>query len=166
MARRGRRSNEIRYRIELSDEERRLLTGLEGVADERTRIRARVLMRCDQAMDGGDYRNRTIARELGVSLSTVSRIKRRYVHEGARLSVCGVTIRGRRKLGAVAARRLMEYLGRIPDDGEEVWTYTSLARALMREGVVRSVTATTVKRAMEEHGLSLITPAGGVSSTE
>jgi hypothetical protein len=60
----------------------------------------------------------------------------------------------------------MEYLGRIPDDGEEVWTYTSLARALMREGVVRSVTATTVKRAMEEHGLSLITPAGGVSSTE
>ncbi len=77
---------EAKYIVRLSNEERGQLENLlaRGRVAKRTRQRAQVLLQADQGQDGPGKVDEAIADLVGVSLSTVHRIRQQLVEEGLR----------------------------------------------------------------------------------
>lgn len=69
----------IKWRVDLTDEEREELPGLinKGKRDARTLARARILLKANEGMKDDD-----VAAVLNVGYATVGWVRRRFVEEG------------------------------------------------------------------------------------
>lgn len=151
---------EAKYVVRLTSEERGQLENLvaRGRVAKATRQRAQVLLRADQGEEGSGTVDEAIADLVGVSLSTVHRVRQQCVEEGveASLSRKPSTNRQYRKLDGVQEAHLVALACSSPPAGRVCWTMQLLADKLVEleivESIGREAVRTTLKKTFSSPG--------------
>jgi transposase len=141
----------VRYRVELSQAERDELTAMLGGGKHAARKlkRAQILL----AADGGG-RDEEIARTVSVSLSTVSRTKRRFVEGNLERALSEEPRPGaERKLTGKEEALLVATACAKPPAGHKRWTLTLLADTMVKLTDHDSLSGETVRRRLAENDL-------------
>src|SRR5258707_9190024 len=141
----------VRYRIELSQIERTKLRALlsSGKHASRKLKRAQILLAADAGV--GDEE---IARSVGVSGSTVYRIKRRFVEGNLERALSDEPRPGaERKLTVKEEALLVATACASPPEGRARWTLDLLAGAMVKLTEHKSMSHETVRRRLAENGL-------------
>jgi transposase len=121
-----------------------------GLAPARRVIRAKVLLKADR--QGEDWPDQQIAEDLGIGLSTVQRIRRRYAREGqAALDRRPQPPRPqkRRLDGRGEAQLLMLACSKAPD-GHGRWTLDLLAERMVKLRYLPAISRDTVGRTLKK----------------
>jgi transposase len=153
-SRRANMGKEAKYIVRLSNEERGQLEDLvaRGRVAEATRQRAQVLLRADQGPKGPGSVDEAIANLVGVSLSTVHRVRQQCVEEGLEAAVYRkpATNRQYRKLDGAQEAHLVALACSAPPAGRVCWTMQLLADKLVEleiaESIGREAVRTTLKK--------------------
>ena len=141
----------IRYRVDLGDEERTQLTALlhGGKHAARKIKRAQILLAADAGMSDD-----VIAISLSVGGSTVYRTKRRFVEGNLDLALSEEARPGaRRKLSGKEAALLVATACSNPPEGRKRWTLDLLAGAMVRLTEHDGLSRETVRRRLAEDDL-------------
>lgn len=146
-----------KYLVELTSEERRQLEGLvkKGkVAGYKIR-HAQMLLKADQGKQGPGWRDKQIAQAFGAHLTTVERLRKRFVEQGLEAAL----ERNKRqnytcKLDGDAEARLITIACSKPPEGRNEWTLRLLADRLVELSVVESISHMTVSRTLKKTNLS------------
>ncbi len=134
--------------VDLSADERARLEALttKGSASARRIRRAHVLLRADAGLTDG-----VIASGLGIDVTTVERLRRRFVEEGLDAALSDrPRPGGARKLDGKAEAFLVATACSTPPDGRNTWTMQLLADRLVAVGLVESISDETVRRALKQ----------------
>lgn len=150
-----------RYVVDLSDAER---TELESFVSSGTRsaqaiTRARILLKADR-----DHTDPEISEALGCSISTVSRVRKRYANTGIEAIHRRPPDRDyERKLDGAAEARLIALACGEPPEGRTRWTLRLLADEVVAlEAVeVDSVSHETVRQTLKKTNSSRTDPNSG-----
>jgi len=143
-----------KYVVDLSKEEKERLKELtgKGTTGARRLRRAHTLLLADEGMA-----DKEIARVLNSSVSTVERVRKRFVEEGLedalseRPRIGGVL---RRKLDGHQEAYLMALACSEPPEGRKRWTMQLLADRLVEVGLVEGISDETVRRMLKKGTLS------------
>lgn len=150
---------EKRYRVTLTDEERRELQSMVSVgkAAARKLVRARVLLLADQGEGGPAKSDPEIVDALGCGRATVERVRKRFVEEGLEetLQPKPSTRVYERRLDGKAEAHLIALACGAPPEGRCRWTLRLLSDRLVALGHVESVGHETVRRTLKKTNLSL-----------
>ena len=148
-----------KYIIKLTPEERAELAGyargLKVAAQKKQR--ARILLMTDQSDAGEHTTDDEIVRLVGVSLSTVKRV-REYGCEVGPLAALTARRPNRvyeRKLDGADEARLVKIGCSTPPEGAARWSIRMLKDELIRLRIVDSIGDETVRRTLKKTGLSL-----------
>ncbi len=143
-----------KFQVQLSDEERaRLRTVMgHGVAPARTLTHARILLKADHGEAGPGWTDAAIAAALDVGLSTIARVRQRYVTAGldAALERKGPDRVYERKLDGAQEAHLVALACSPPPAGQARWTLKLLAAGLVALEVVDAVSSETVRRTLKQ----------------
>ena len=143
-----------KYIVTLTDEERQRLQGLiaSGKGPARKLTHARILLKADRRCGRPGWKNATIANGLEVGLSTVERVRQRFVEE--RLEAALVPHRSRRQyhhnLGGEEEAHLIARACREPPEGRRRWTLRLLAERMVALEYVDTVSYETVRGALKK----------------
>lgn len=112
--------------------------------------RARILLKADA--DGPAWADPRIAEALDTSLSTVSRVRRKFVQHGLQAAVQRQRPTGRqyRKLDGAQEARLATVACSPPPEGQARWTMKLLADKLVELEVVEAIDPATVWRTLKK----------------
>lgn len=151
---------DAKYVVRLSNEERGQLENIvaRGRVAKATRQRAQVLLRADQSEEGPGAVDEAIADLVGVSLSTVHRVRQQFVEEGLEASLYRkpATNRQYRKLDGRQEAHLVALACSSPPAGRVCWTMQLLADKLVELEIVDSIgreaVRTTLKKTFFNHG--------------
>jgi transposase len=138
----------VKYRVTLTTSERAQLAAmvLGGKGAFRRLKRAQVLL----ATDSGRA-DEEIARNVGVSTSTIYRTKQRFVEEGLERALSELPRAGaERKLGVVDESLLVAVACSEPPTGRARWTLQLLADEMVRLTAHESVSDETIRRRLGE----------------
>lgn len=144
-----------KYLVTLTAEERRSLQAMTaaGKASAQKLAHARILLKADQAEGGPAWTDQKIAEALDVGLSTVARVRQRFVEQGLEAAL-GRKQQDRpsrpRKLDGRAEARLIALACSQPPEGRKEWTLQLLADKLVELRVVDSVSDETVRRVLKK----------------
>jgi len=144
-----------KYHVTLAPEERSELGAMVGAgkAAARKLAHARILLKADEAEGGPGWADADIAAALDVGLSTVARVRERFVAEGlAAALVPRPTARVyARKLDGAAEARLVKLACSAPPDGRKRWTLELLADRMVVLGHAEDgLSYETVRRALKK----------------
>jgi hypothetical protein len=138
-----------KYRVTLTDDERTRLTTLisSGAAPARSLTPARILLKADQAAGGPAWTEETIRDALDVGLSTIARVRERFVEESldAALHRRSGTRRHQRLLDGAQEAHLIALTCSAPPSGQEHWSLRLLADKLVELEVVEAISHETVR---------------------
>lgn len=136
------------YIVVLTGEERERLGALvsKGTARARAIKRAHILLLADAGKD-----DPTIAAALHSSVSTIERIRKRFVEQG----VAGALTEsprpgGQRRLSGDAEAYLVALACSTPPGGRRRWTMQRLADRLVERGIVATISDETVRRTLKK----------------
>ncbi|GLR90976.1 hypothetical protein GCM10007857_76920 [Bradyrhizobium iriomotense] len=141
----------VRYRVELSQAERDELTAMLGGGKHAVRKlkRAQILLAADRGR-----RDEEIARTVSVSLSTVSRTKRRFVEGNLERALTEEPRPGaERKLTGKEEALLVATACAKPPAGRKRWTLTLLADTMVKLTDHDGLSGETVRRRLAENDL-------------
>lgn len=145
-----------KYRVNLSPEQRGKLEGLtrRGTISLREYKRARVPLLADENSEHGGKKDEEIAELVDTSLSTVNRVRRRFVEERLEVALSEkprpgkpITFNGRDR-AAVTALASSE-----PPQGRARWSLRLLAGKLVELEIVDSISHRTVRDILKKRGL-------------
>jgi transposase len=149
-----------RYRVTLTDEERKVLEAVtrNGKTGAKKFISARALLLCDAGPDGPAWTVAAAAEALGVTARTIEHLKKRFVEEGLGAALTrkarekpprDVTFDGsfEAKLVALACSEAPEGRGR--------WTVRLLADKAVELNLAPAVSHMTVQRVLKKTNLRL-----------
>ena len=143
-----------KYRVTLTDDERRMLTDLisSGSAPARTLTHARILLKADQAAGGPAWTDEAIRDALDVSLSTIARVRERFVEASmeAALSHRPAPRACQRRLDGSQEAHLIALTCSAPPAGQERWSLRLLADQLVALEVVEHVSHETVRQVLKK----------------
>lgn len=143
-----------KFQVQLSDEERaRLRTVVgQGVAAARLLTHARVLLKADHSDAGPGWTDAAIAAALDIGLSTVARIRQRFVTAGleAALERKAPDRVYERKLDGAQEAHLVTLACSPAPEGQARWTLKLLAAELVAREVVDTVSYETVRRTLKQ----------------
>lgn len=142
---------DIRFIVELTDQERKDLTELTraGRPRARTVTRARILL----AADAG-HSDKDIVSALATSTSTVFRTRRRFVQDGLDHALHDRPREGgARKLTGKEEALLVAITCSTPPDGRARWTLELLAGEIVRRTEHESLSRETVRRRLADNDL-------------
>lgn len=149
-----------KYSVILSEAERAHLHTLvgRGTAPARMLTHARILLKANQGEAGPGWTDAAIATALEVGLSTVARVRQRYVADGleAALARKGPDREYRRKLDGEQEARLIALACSTPPTGRQRWTMRLLAERLVALEVVETVSHETVRQTLKQTNSSPI----------
>jgi transposase len=147
------------YPVCLTPEQRERFVAItrNGHAPAKKIRHAHVLLWSDAGCEEGRRSSREIAARLGMHVNTVDRIRKRFVLEGEEPAL-NRKVRETPAIapkidGHVEAHLIAICCGR-PPDGRTRWTLTLLAGELKRKGLVTSVCAETVRKALKKTNCS------------
>jgi transposase len=142
------------YRVTLTPAERDELRQLisSGTAPARKLAHARVLLKADTSPGERGRFDVDIAAAVEVSVSTVERVRQRFVEEGmaAALTPRASTQAHPTKLDGRGEARLIAEACNAPPDGRSRWTLQLLADRLVELGIAESVSYETVRRTLKK----------------
>ena len=144
-----------KYKVTLTAEERNSLQGL--IAAKKTAakkvIHARILLKADAGPEGPGWTDTRIAEALEVDVSTVERLRQRFVEQGLDAAL------GRKKqdrpsrqrtLDGKAEARLIALACSEPPAGRVRWTLRLLADQLVELEIVEAVSTETIRRTLKK----------------
>src|SRR5262245_13519753 len=142
-----------KYRVGLTAEERTDLEGLvsAGKAAARKLAHARILLLADAEAEA--WADEDIVAALGVSPSTVARVRKQFVTQGldaALLRKPQPPRPGKVKIKGDVEQRLARIACTDPPEGRCRWTLQLLADELVALGLARSVSTETVRQALKK----------------
>lgn len=150
-----------RYRVTLTKEEREELGRLlgRGKADVRKLKHAQVLLKADEAEAGPGWADERIAEVLEVGLTTVQRLRRRFVEEGLAAALSPYRI-GRRlyatKLDGKQEAQLIALACSSPPEGHGRWTLRLLAGRMVELEHADTLSHETVRQTLKKTSSSRI----------
>src|SRR4051794_28092983 len=155
------------YKVTLTVEERHPpdRMGSSGTAAARELLHARILLPGDEGPGGPRYTDEEIAAALKVGLSTIGRVRRRFVTESLESALHPrprpprpdkVTIRGE------VERHLIRLACSDPPAGRRCWTLGLLADQLVALGCFPEVSRETVRQALKKTRLANLAGASDV----
>lgn len=144
-----------KYRIHLAPEERVELQTFvaKGRAAASKRIRAQILLAADVNHPQGELKDTEIARALDVSVPTVERTRCALAEHGLEIAVQGWPAHRkapRAKLDGWAEAHLVAATCSAPPAGAARWTLRLLGDHIVGLGLVESIGASTVGRALKK----------------
>jgi transposase len=144
-----------KYRVTLTEEERQHLEQLisRGKGTARKLLHARILLKADEAVGWSDER---ISEALEVSLSTIGRVRERFVEEGldAALERKAPERVYQRRLDGAQEAHLVALVCSPPPEDRGRWTLQLLADKLVELEYVESVSKETVRQTLKKMNLS------------
>jgi len=141
-----------KYIVTLLDDEREKLLKLigSGTAKARTTSRARILLKADEG-----WQDKEISQALNVSISTVERVRRRFVFEG--FEACLRSRRSKRvysrKLDGEQEARLVVLVCSSPPEGYARWSLRLLADQVVQMKITDSISHETVRQVLADNEL-------------
>jgi transposase len=143
------------YRVTLTEEERKSLEQLisRGKGAARKLLHARILLKADETVGWGDEK---ISEALEVSLSTVGRVRERFVEEGvdAALERKAPNRVYQQRLDGVQEAHLVALVCSPPPEDQGRWTLKLLADKMVELDYVESVSKETVRQTLKKMNLS------------
>jgi hypothetical protein len=144
-----------KFKVTLTAEERRSLQDLiaTGKAAARKLIHARILLKADASDDGMHWPDWRIGDAVEVDITTVERVRRRFVEEGFDAAL------GRKqrdkparpmKLDGRGEARLIALACSPPPDDRAAWSMQLLADKLVELEVVESISDETVRTVLKK----------------
>ncbi len=144
----------LKYRVTLTAEEQARLQQLvtTGRAAARTLTHARILLLADAAPQGPGRSDAEIVAALGVSLSTVERVRQQFVEQNLEAALYRQPRTEVRipKLDGRAEAHLVALACSPPPAGAARWTLRLLADTLVELQVVETVSYETVRRTLKK----------------
>jgi transposase len=137
-----------KYVVDLSEDEKQHLEELttRGKSGARKIRRARILLLADEG-----YIDKEIARVLGAAVTTVERVRKRFVEEGLEAALSERPRPGAaRKLDGHQEAYLVALACSDPPEGKKRWTMQMLADKLVRLEVVEEISDETVRRTLKK----------------
>ena len=151
---------DAKYVVRLDDEERIELQAMvdEGRGAKSGRKRARILLKADESDEGPAWTDERVAEFAEVSVSTVYRVRQRFVEHGLEAAVYRkpATDRLYRKLDGAGEARLIATACSSPPEGRSRWTLQMLADELVALDVVESISGECVRETLKKTSSSLI----------
>jgi transposase len=151
---------EAKFVVRLSGEERRQLQEIvdKGSGSKEARRRARVLLKADQSKRGPAWTDERTAEFAEVGLSTVHRVRQRFVEEGFEAAVFRKPASDRqyRKLDGEGEAKLIATACSQAPKGRSRWTLHLLADKLVALGVVESISHECVRQTLKKTSCGLI----------
>jgi len=155
-----------KYIVTLTEEERKVLTGLVSKGKHRSQkiLNALTLLACDE----GEYqqvrsKNEEIARVLNTSMRKIDRVKKRFVLDGLDVALSGR--KGSRIYEKKADGDFEAHLVALscsePPEGFARWTLRLLADKAIELQYIDSVSHETVRRVLKKTNSSLGSGKGG-----
>jgi hypothetical protein len=145
---------DAKYLVRLDADEREQLQALvdEGRGSKSVRTRARILLKADESEQGPAWPDPRVAEFAEAGLSTVHRVRQRFVEEGFEAAVFRKPATGRqyRKLDGAAEARLVAEACSPPPKGRARWTLKLLADRLVELEIVESIGTTTVHETLKK----------------
>lgn len=141
-----------KYVVDLSKEEKEQL---ERMTSKGT-TRARKLRRAQVLLSAGEgCTDEQIATVLGASVTTVRRVRKRFVEEGLEAALSERPRIGgalQRKLDGHQEAYLLALASSEPPEGKQRWSMRMLAERLVEVGLVEEISEETVRRELHEKG--------------
>ena len=143
-----------KYIVDLNVEERAELlkfsTTGKHAADQITR--ARILLKADCNQPGGSWKDLDIAAALDVGVTTVERVRRRFVELGLKASLVRQPGGGRKQrcLDGEREAHLIALVCSEAPKGRARWTMRLLADQMVQLGYVESVSHETVRKTLKK----------------
>jgi transposase len=143
------------YIVTLTTEERSYLKQIiqSGKNTARKITKARILLKADQSTNGPAWNDPQIAQALEVSVSTIERLRKRFVEEGLEAALNRrkeVIPRLRRKMDGHQEAQLIALVCSDPPEGRSCWSLRLLADKLVELEVVDTVSHETVRRTLKK----------------
>jgi transposase len=144
-----------KYHVTLTPEERGELERMisAGKAAARKQAHARILLKADEGEGGPRWSDVRIAEALDVGLSTVWRVRRRFVEEGIEAAIVPQpsTRAYARKLDGAGEARLVKLACSRPPEGRKRWTLQLLADRMVVLGHAEDgLSYETVRRVLKK----------------
>lgn len=143
-----------KYRVQLSPDERTLLTNLisAGKAAARAQTHARILLKADQGPDGPSWRDAEIVAALDVGLRTVERVRETWVMDGLEPALYPRPAHAHRphKLDGEQEAHLIALACSAPPTGQKRWTLRLLANRLVDLEIVDGIAPETVRQTLKK----------------
>ena len=143
-----------KYAVVLTDEERARLRTMvgQGVARAQMLTHARILLKADRSDAGPGWTDDAIAGALDVGLSTVARVRQRFVQAGldAALTRKAPDRVYERKLDGAQEARLIALACSPAPAGQQRWTLRLLAEQLVVQEVVDTISYETVRPTLKQ----------------
>jgi transposase len=137
-----------KYVVGLSEDEKQRLEELttRGKSGARKIRRARILLLADEG-----YIDKEIARPLGAAVTTVERVRKRFVEEGLEAALSERPRPGAaRKLNGRQEAYLVALACSDPPEGKKRWSMRLLADKLVELEVVEKISEETVRRTLKK----------------
>ena len=153
-----------KYRVRLSKEQREELEKLTrgGTISVRKYKRARVLFLADENSKQGQKKDGEIVELVDTSMSTVNRIRRRFVEEGLEAALNEKPRPGKPKTFSGKDRATVIALAcSEPPEGRARWTLRLLADKMVELEFVDSISHKTVRDILKKTNLSLTSDDNG-----
>jgi transposase len=142
------------YRVTLSQAERKQLLEMlrRGKSSALRQAHARVLLQADESEDGLSRSDAEIHEALGVAVSTIERVRQRFVEDGleAALERKPTTRQYERLLDGKAEAHLIALACSDPPEGHAQWSVRLLADRMVVLDYVESVSRETVRRTLKK----------------
>lgn len=148
-----------KYRVSLTDEERDALQQSlsKGRAAARKLQHARILLKADESGGQPGWSDEAIHGALDVSISTIERVRERFVTEGlsAALEPQAPRRTYKRKLDGAQEAHLVALVCGQPPEERQRWTLKLLAEKMVELDYVETVSSETVRQVLKKMNLSL-----------
>jgi transposase len=148
-----------KYHVTLTDDERRLLRDLvsAGQGPARLLTHARILLKADEQGEGPGWNDEAIRQALDVGLSTVARVRERFVEAG--LEAALERHKPRREYSHLVdgecEAHLVALVCSAPPAGHKRWTLRLLADKLVEREYIDTISHETVRQVLKKTHLSL-----------
>ena len=145
-----------RWIVELCDAERLELDRLinTGRTAARTILKARILLKADITADGRGWLDARIVEALETSISSVQRVRRRFVEEGLEAAISRKS-RERPPIDPIfdgeKEARLIQLACSEPPEGHARWSLRLLESKVVELGIVDAASDTTIGRVLKKH---------------
>lgn len=144
-----------KYKVTLTADERQMLHSLiaTGKGAAKKLLHARILLKADAAPDGPAWLDPEIAEAVAVSVTTVWRVRQRFVEQGLEAALNRKPREHparQRKLDGRGEARLVALACSEPPQGRKDWTMKLLADKLVELEIVDSVSDETVRRLLKK----------------
>ncbi len=154
-----------KYKVTLSDEEREELKQITrtGKSPAYKVTHARILLKADINSDEGGWKDADICEALDIGVSTVERVRRRFVEEGLVAALERKKQINRREpaLDGEAEAHLIALACGKPPNGQGTWTLRLLAQKMVELDYVESVSHETVRKTLKKMNCVLTSKNNG-----